>query len=299
MSLQEKFTKYLISEGFVYSDLTLTSCGDYLPKDAEWNYSDVPHLNYVHTKANAENFLVEDQFISSLIMQDFLFLKKIPILVNNFHTERDHHTYCFQFLFFFVIVETNYFIENNKTIVRTRYRIFSKPILKLFHYFIKLSLKKNYLILMSEDIPMRNQRGDLRKMGYQFSTDKSRLIGYKQTVDITKNNLIFPPKIRTGKAVTFDLIELEQSKHIRVSNGINELILYDSGDQICIFPGYCPHEGAPLEIPTSRITVTCPWHGKACKPLFSWRKDGNKPNVDFQHDQFDVQILLDKLILNM
>ena len=153
---------------------------------------------------------------------------------------------------------------------------------------------------MSEDIPMRSQRGNLRSKGYKFSTDKNCLIGYKQTVDITKNNLIFPPKIRTGKTITFELSELEQSKHIRVSNGINELILYDSGDQICIFPGYCPHEGARLEMPIPKSrTVTCPWHGKGCKPLFSCSKDNNHPNVYFQHDQFDVKILLDKLILNM
>lgn len=300
MNLQEKFTKYLTREGFVYSDLTLESFGDYTPRDAEWNYSDVPHLNYVHTKANAESFAIEDQFISSLVLQDFLFFKKIPILVNNFHNKPDHHTYCFQLFFFFIIVETCYFRENNKTFVRTRYRIFTKPLFKLLHYFVKLSLKKNYKILMSEDIPMREQKAKLRRKGYKFATDEDYLIGYKQTVNINIDNLIPPPDIKTGKTYTFNLSELENSKAFRLSNGKNELILSVSDDKILVFPGYCPHEGAILEMSIPHCqTVTCPWHGRACKPLLICDKHDAESSKSFQHKQFDLEIQGDRLILTL
>jgi hypothetical protein len=296
MNLQERFTKYLTKEGFVYSDLVLQSVGDYEPRDAEWNYSDVPHLNYIHSKANAEPFVLEDEFASSLYLQDFLFLKKIPVLVNNFHSEVDHHTYCSQFFIFFVIIETRYFKENNKTRVVTTYRIFSKPLFKFLHYFVKVVLNKNYQILMSEDTPMRDERAELRAKGYTFKTDTDRLIGYKQTVDITIDNLIPPPEIKTGQSYTFKINELEQSESTRVSNGINELLLSVNQNNIVVFPGYCPHEGARLEIRGK--TVTCPWHGRACKPLLTLKKE-NKSEQSFHQEQFDLTLEDNELTLTL
>jgi len=301
MNLQERFTKYLTKEGFAYSDLVLESYGDYEPKDAEWNYSDVPHLNYVHSQANIENFIIEEEFLSGLVLQNFLFFKKIPILVNNFHTDSNYHTYCFQIFVFFIIVETRYTKEqNNKTCVSTRYRIFSNPWFKFLHSFIKSSLKKNYRILMSEDIPMRDQRGILRSKGYKFKNDQDYLIGYKQTVNISVDNLISPADNEFSKSHTLDLVQLEELKAIRLKGNKNELVISVYNEEILIFPGYCPHEGASLEtIHINGRNILCPWHGRACKSLLTIsKKELNSPKI-IENKQFKLKIEDGKLIVDL
>ena len=38
------------SNGYKYLSLRLQTIGEYSSRDSEWNYSDIPHLNYVHKK---------------------------------------------------------------------------------------------------------------------------------------------------------------------------------------------------------------------------------------------------------
>ena len=60
---------FLKDAKFKKVSLRLSTSGEYSWKDSEWNYSDVPHLNYVHTKVDGFNQYIGREFISNIFLQ--------------------------------------------------------------------------------------------------------------------------------------------------------------------------------------------------------------------------------------
>ena len=66
-----KFFLFMKSNGYKYLSLRLQTIGEYSSRDSEWNYSDIPHLNYVHKKVDGYCFHADNERIINLFMQIF------------------------------------------------------------------------------------------------------------------------------------------------------------------------------------------------------------------------------------
>ena len=84
----------------------------------------------------------------------------IPVTNYIEHLQKDEHFYVMNILGLLVSVTTSHKEKTSlKALTTTEYRIFYRNwIEKLFAYFIRFATEKNYKVLMSEDVPMRNQR---------------------------------------------------------------------------------------------------------------------------------------------
>ena len=185
---------------------------------------------------------------------------------------------------FCLIVETNAEeVRPGLTSVSTNYKIGSVAFFKFLHPCIKWVLSKNYKVLMTTDVPMRERRGQLRGWGYSFEGDSGH--SFEKSLDNSKQNVIIP-KEKTGENLTIDLI----LNDILPSDGE---FLYGRDDHlgvqiirsagfVSIYPRLCPHEGASLdkdnfwvcsrrrEVPMSGqkgYKIMCPWHGRLFEPI--------------------------------
>jgi hypothetical protein len=128
-------------------------------------------------------------------------------------------------------------------------------------------LTTNYHVLMSQDLPMRDQRGILRNNGYQFVSD-GQPRGFAETVDLTIQNVIAPsPGNKSEQFDTRSLVEGEPG--ILVGAGPFGLRLIREGDsKLLVYQRVCDHEGSSLDSAQfSADCLICPWHAKRIKPL--------------------------------
>ena len=87
-----------------------------------------------------------------------------------------HFIYSGLTIGFLIRVETKIFEEqveqgHVETRVSTNYVVESNIFLRPFHFLVRIALRRNYQILMSEDLPMRERRGLLRRRGFLFRKD--------------------------------------------------------------------------------------------------------------------------------
>jgi hypothetical protein len=270
-------------KGFHFSKWTLISSGKYHPFDSTWNYMDIIHAEFVHDQIDSDYGVISDKYLSGIAFIK-LFGLQIPLLITNFSQNPHSMTYYMSWLFFCLIVETNAEeVRPGLTRVSTNYKIGSVAFFKFLHPCIKWILSKNYKVLMSTDVPMRERRGQLREWGYSFKDDSDH--SFEKSLDNSKQNVIFP-KENTGENLTIDLI----LDDILPSDGE---FLYGRDDHfgvqiirsagfVSIYPRLCSHEGASLdkdnfwvcsrrrEVPVSNqkgYKIMCPWHGKLHEPI--------------------------------
>lgn len=251
--------------------LQLSSEGYYSPRDSEWNYSDIPHLNFIHTRVEGVTLKTSKHHVSNIFLQrvgPFEF----PASVNISHRSWDRHSYIMIILNIGIAVETTHGGTGEACKTTTRYDFFYKG---LFGYLICLmarySTRKNYQILMSEDMPMRIQRGELRRKGVTFALDKLDLIGFSDTIDVTANNIDCRSAVPQGAIYQFIVSSIPGSVEIE-----NYWLRAEwSNSLMRIYPLICPHEGAPLRQKVKSLDSTaddcrvaaCPWHGKKIKEV--------------------------------
>lgn len=262
-------------EGILFSKMTMIHDGDYTTYDADWNYKDVPHLHCLHQLVEAYPSLVSDEMIATINMQKILGLA-FPLPVFNYHTGKNNQTYYSTLFGFILIVETQWeSIGEIRTRVTTTYNIGSNRLLRWAHPLIRFLIKRNAKDLLSEDIPMRNRRGTLRKWGYQFKSDTIPY-SFLRTMAIHERNVVNPP-IAPPQPLTIDVakdlphegtsILLGESNHFGLK-------LVRNSKSIAAFPRLCNHEGSCLDNANVKDKhLTCPWHGKSIAPLFSFSLD--------------------------
>ena len=175
--------------------------------------------------------------------------------------------------------------EPLKTTVTTRYNIgyprwlfFAVPVLRWL-------VTRNYHVLMEADLPMRERRGALRKLGYDFRR-KGETYGYLETTAIYDSNVV-PPAASAGQEHTADyqsaLGDLMRG-HVG-DEGLLGLTLTRAGDQVTVWPRTCPHEGAALDHKNcSEGKIRCPWHGREFTPIgsFTWGSDASFKSRDYE-----------------
>lgn len=264
--------------GLRFRSFTLESQGQWTVEDADWNYKDVPHLNQVHTQARTVPAAIGDEIITTVNMQKIAGIA-MPIALANYVASDGSQVYYTTMLCFVLVVETRIAeTESDESggcaIVQTTYHIGGPRLAMRAFPLLRRILTANYHVLMSEDIPMREQRGRLRRAGYSFVSD-GRPRTFAETVDLTRSNVVAPPVDRE-KTLTIELSTLGEGATITAGTGPGGLrITRTSDSEVSIFNRVCDHEGASLDTaPLTAGCLTCPWHAKRVKPLATVRLDG-------------------------
>lgn len=240
--------------------------GHYTPEDGIWNYKDaMAHIPYIHHLV--ENVPVHNHkdSLSSLFIQK-IFGLRVPIVVYDYEAEKHTQT-ALTTLFFFVMVIHNVCeeVSPGTTRVTTYYNIgATRP----FHWFIPLVgwvLKRNYKVLTSTDIPLRERRGILRDWGYEF-----RESDYITAEDIRNDNVMAGERVRVPAKGTLDLRAVKDGESLLWGDRSDHygLRVTRQQDVFLVHPRLCPHEGAALDsAPCKSGNLLCEWHGRALRPL--------------------------------
>jgi hypothetical protein len=270
----QDLVRSLSRRGFSFREFTLSSEGAWSPEDADWNYKDIPHLNVVHTQADAEPAAVEDELIATLNLQRIAKIP-MPLALVNYVAKDGSQVYYTSLLCYVLIIETRIVDLSSsadgsapRTRVDTTYHIGGPRWAMVIHPLIRRVMTSNYRVLMSEDLPMREQRGRLRIAGFRFVSD-NRPRTFAETSDLTVTNVIAPP---TTNHEPFD-VNLEtlvsEGSCVLAGPGPGGLrFVLGRESEILVFDRVCGHEGACLDdaIQTNERLV-CPWHAKRVKPL--------------------------------
>lgn len=284
---QNEMVAMLRDEGMTFRDFECVTEGDYLPEDAAWNYMDIPHLTYVHKQVDGCLTFAADSVMGSVFFQRVPFFR-LPLTVVIYQSARNSITYYTSFFLFLVVIQTEWnAIGPMRTRVVTRYAVgWTNRLVGLFYPLIRWLLRRNYRILMSEDLPMRKRRGDLRTGGYDFrvageipSFIESRRI-MQQNVVAPEQNVIAPSDVPTWPSRRIAWEELVEGHPLLLGDPNHVgLSVQRRRDRVLVFPRLCPHEGACLdEAPRCRTSaggrgdndvIECPWHGRRFRPILS------------------------------
>jgi len=279
----ESLLRRLRKEGFRLCEFSMVSKGEYAAADADWNYKDVPHLPVVHRLADSQPIILGEDIACAINLQKILGIW-FPIVVNVYEAEKNVAVYYTTLFFFILVVKTE--IEEPKpllTVVKTTYNIAYPRWLFWVMPLLRWSIKRNYHVLMSEDLPMRDRRGQLRKLGYGFRK-KNQTYGFLETTRLYDRNVQLPAgAARTHSANYQEILAAGTTGYVG-DTGLLGLRLIRDGDTITVWPRTCPHEGASLDHSPCRDGImTCPWHGRRIDPIgtFIWNQDAEFSDGDY------------------
>jgi len=284
---QDEIVAMLRAEGVKFRFIECVTEGDYAPEDAAWNYMDIPHLTYVHKQVDGCLTLAGDAFAASVFFQKVAF-SRLPLSVLIYQTAPNAVTYYTSYAFFLLVIQTTWeSIGDIRTRVTTRYAIgWVHWLLGLGYPLISWLIKRNYRILMQEDLPMRSQRGSLRKRGYDFkmkgqvpSFIDSRKI-MQQNVLVPDHNVVAPDTVPLWEPRTVPYGDLRDGEPLFVGADDHVgLSILKIGAVVHVYPRLCSHEGASLDAAVkgcgstasqpSGCTIQCPWHGRKFRPILS------------------------------
>ena len=260
---------FLVRNGYQSIGLSLETSGPYTAKDSEWNYSDIPHLNYIHTRVEGYAFSVSRRHISNIFLQK-IGPFTLPASVSILHEQPEIHEYVMTILNIMIHVNTKHIQKTNECLTTTDYSFCYKGLLGLIICRLaRRATRNNYKVLMSEDRPMRLQRGALRQRGIAFALDERDIVGFSDTQDITLNHVdaSASPQARQSWSASID-------DSVGYANDHDHLLqLVWRHNCLQVFPLVCPHEGADLSGQLSnqdcnpKQAIICPWHGRAIKYL--------------------------------
>ena len=304
---QDEIMSQLRAEGVEFRTFDCVNEGDYAPEDAAWNYMDIPHLTYVHKQVDGVLTLAADAITGSVFFQRIPFFR-LPLTVLIYQTAKNTITYYTSFGFYLVVIQTTWEpIGVVQTRVTTRYAVgWTSWLAGLAYPLIKRLLVRNYGILMSEDLPMRNQRGELRKKGYDFrmsgavpSFIESRKI-MQQNVVTPEQNVIAPANAATWAPIDLhlDSMVIGSVRLIGDANHIG-LAVCRTGNAVEFYPRLCPHEGASLDDAVKECisvnspnqdscTIHCPWHGRKFRPILSVKLPAASETYETSWHRYEV-----------
>jgi len=265
----EDIVRGLERHGLRFRSFKVASEGQWSSEDADWNYKDVPHLNQVHTMARTVPAAVGDEFIATVNVQRFAGFAA-PISLANYVARDGSQVYFTTILWFVLVVKTVIIpidsIGSHTTRVETTYQIGSPAALRWLFPLLRRVLASNYRVLMSEDLPMREQRGRLRSAGYNFASD-GRQRTFSETVDLQRQNVLPPPPGGRGKVSLSGLVSDGDSVLFEDGPGGLRFVRAKDGRAL-VYDRVCLHEGACLdEARLAGESLVCPWHARRIQPL--------------------------------
>lgn len=241
--------------------------GNYAADDADWNYKDVPHLNIVHSQVDSLQAWIDHGAIATINFQKVMSIT-LPMVVFNYDANKLDQVYFTSFGPILLLINTVTVGNDNSCEVTTRYSLFAKSPFHWAFPLLKRLIIRNNRILMSEDTPMRDRRGVLRRNDHTFFK-KTETYGYEFTTELSRNNVRLN---RDKKNVIVSLESLTNTNLNLIGDkvGVLSFKVIKGKNGLTIWPTTCPHEGAELNIEKecdNNGYVSCPWHGRRIAPL--------------------------------
>lgn len=267
---KEDIIRQLKSSGYVVSRFTLRTEGMYSVDDASWNYRDgIVHLSHVHPQVKNIPVVADSNKLASIFLQR-VFGIQFPIGVFDFETAEHTQTTFFTFAFFVVVVENVCESHGtNRASVTTNYHICSAPLLRWAHPIFRWLLKRNYRLLMAQDVPLRERRGELRSWGFSFTGEEENR-SYLTSLNTVEDHVVAPePALEEPPVPPISLSELRDGERIFVGRDDHRgLQFVRDGDEVLVFQRLCLHQGASLDSASVCAgRLTCGWHGRKMEPL--------------------------------
>jgi len=165
----------------------------------------------------------------------------------------------------------------NKAKVTTTYHIFAPKVFGWSLRLVEKILKRNYSILMSEDLPLRERKGQLRNQGFSFKHDNSPH-SFLDSRNIASNNVVLPKEMQE-KTYKIEINSfIAGNTQLLGSDDMRGLRLERNGNQILVGPRMCMHEGACLDkVKIEDEVLRCPWHGRNPKMYAKFNIGPSKP----------------------
>ena len=289
--MSKKSYKDIISElekqKYSFNYFQSESIGEYLPEDADWNYKDIEHPKLVHSDFSAIPTYLSEDMACSINLQKIPFLGlTLPLLIVNYEYSKFNQTYYTSFGPFIIFINTNIQkLDQNKTIVKTQYAVGSKNFFKFFHSIIGKILLKNYKKLMSEDLPMRNRKGALRKVGHNFFSPNATY-PFNYSEKIGNSNVYLKQDVSNQIEINkTDIFKSKNGESIGEKLGVLSFFVSVNDEKINLWPSTCSHEGAQLSISCIKgERIFCPWHNRIAKPILSIGKNQNNLEINNSKD---------------
>ena len=274
-------------KGFKFRDFEVSDIGDYSPEDADWNYKDVHHLNIVHKTVHGVQAVMTDDVMCNINLQKIPILGlEIPMPLIQYDHSKHNAIYLSVFGPYIVLVNSIFEDFNeNQTKVVTKFSIGSKGIFRILNPLIEHILKKNNKMLMSDDLPMRNRRGELRKINHSFYKPTEKY-SFEFSENIERANVFLNNEenniLKIEKKIIDDALD---GDIIGKANGVLSFFVTESADGFKrVWPSTCSHEGASLNKKCLKTNyLLCPWHNRKINPLIIIRNGliEIKPNVHY------------------
>jgi len=273
--MTQSVRKFLNHSGYKFLSLDLETIGEWSPHDSEWNYSDALHFPYIHKSFSQKILNICSETNTSLFVQNLFFLKN-PVIIYQEHKTKDSHEYLASSYGITISIVTRHLTHKQGAITKTNYQFFYSGFIGLLIAFsAKIATKNNYKKVISEDMPMRAQRGILRKTKNIFFKSDKNIVTPNSTLNPMDNNVFLRSGIILKKRFILDddfSSKIFEKVFLRVSKEKNKII---------ILPTICPHEGSPLS--DSDCHMRCKWHGRKIIPYISFNIGDSIRNAKFKH----------------
>lgn len=253
--------------------------------DMEWNFYDEIHRIHVHDTYH-DMFKV---FAGKTFSINLVKFGKWPIFIQVANAKIAQNIFYQAMSIGFFYIHQVMMLEqlDRKVRVTRHWYTVSHWLFRPFHkYLNKMLMKLQIKQDQEDDTYIRGRRLILRDAGYRFTTDRADFINS----NILTNNVIFPP---SEKEVRIHIADVANNVVQRISAGVLELLIKRQGNAVLVWPGICPHEGAPLMAHNMCAgMVKCQWHGRRFK---SGLLTENSPAWKFMN--FEVKIQNAELIV--
>jgi hypothetical protein len=223
--------------------------------DGEWGVFDLIHRIHVHH--TYPNFipLISSKDISVLVTP----WGKLPIFFQVVTARVGPAAYYQTFSIFGVLYchQISQMVQMDDEIhVSMDWFLVSHWLFKWMHRLFDRRLARLQKDQGDEDAPLRDRRLDLRKRGVRFVTDEPDFINANDLSD----HVILPSAELPLRLL---LRQAADGSYRHISAGPIELLVKKEADELTVWPGLCPHEGAKLEEKNlCENRLTCPWHGR-------------------------------------
>jgi len=223
-------------------------------RDLVWNHMDQNHRPLIHrTYGDAMRVFVGQQAAFSLTRFGNWPLV-IPVF-DGYHKENGfYQVMClFGLIVVICIIECN--ADERGTRMDIDWAIASHRWLRFLHPALNRRLMRLNGMQNREDDEIRDRRIELRAAGYRFATDAPDFVN----CNVMANNVVYPP-LATSQSIS--LADFPEGALQRVEVADRTFLLRRQAGAVEIWPGVCPHEGAPLNAVDLRGSMLkCPWHG--------------------------------------
>ena len=152
----------------------------------------------------------------------------------------------------FIVIECNE--GGGTTRMDISWAIASHRWLRFLHGSLHRRLRRLNDVQNREDNQIRDRRIALRSVGYRFVTDTPDFVN----ANVVANNVIFPP---VSAPQSISVAELPEGLPHLVELRDRAYLMRRAGDNVDVWPGVCPHEGAPITPNDVRgDAAKCCWH---------------------------------------